>query len=160
MDRRLNVAAVALLVGFFSFIAKPSSAVVNLEFDAAYTVAAPFSTDPVNVFDIEGPPPWLYLDLPDAATSSFIVAAPSDWFREPARDQTILAVKHRVRATRPVLVFADGRRLERDESRRKLACRSEPFIGQLDNHLWRWCGASVGNWKWNDSFHCQFGNTG
>ena len=117
MDRRLNVAAVALFVGLFALIAKPSSAAVNLDFDAAYTVAAAGSTEPVNVFDIEGPPPWLYLDLPDGATSSFIVAASSDWFREPAETKQF-SLSNTDFATGPVLVFAVGRCLERDESRR------------------------------------------
>ncbi|MEA2711204.1 MAG: hypothetical protein QOF78_3805 [Phycisphaerales bacterium] len=33
-------------------------------FDRAYTVSAPGSTTPVSEFDINGPAPWLYLDLP------------------------------------------------------------------------------------------------
>ena len=36
----------------------------QIPFDRAYMVAAPGSTTPVYSFDITGPPPVLYLDLP------------------------------------------------------------------------------------------------
>jgi hypothetical protein len=57
-------------------------AVVDLDFDAAYMVAASGSTDPVSTFDINGPAPVLYLDLPDGALTSFMVRASSNWFRD------------------------------------------------------------------------------
>jgi hypothetical protein len=47
-------------------------------------VAASGSTEPVSVFDINGAVPWLYLDLPDAALTSFLAAVNSDWFHEGA----------------------------------------------------------------------------
>ncbi|MGL4514757.1 MAG: hypothetical protein ACRCT8_16840 [Lacipirellulaceae bacterium] len=53
---------------------------INLPFDALYTVGANGSTDPVTTFEVGGPAPWLYLDLPDGAVSSFSAWAYSDWF--------------------------------------------------------------------------------
>jgi hypothetical protein len=63
---------------------EPARAVVTLEFDAAYMVAEPGSTVPVTRFDPSGPAPWLYLDLPDAALSSFLIGISSDWFHSSA----------------------------------------------------------------------------
>jgi hypothetical protein len=82
MNRRLFVSAVPLVIGFLAWMAGPAFAVVNLDFDAAYMVAAQGSTEPVSVFDLHGPAPWLYLDMPAAASSAFIVAASSDWFHD------------------------------------------------------------------------------
>jgi dockerin type I repeat protein len=66
----------------FALVVARAAAVVDLDFDAAYMVAASGSTEPVSVFDINGPAPWLYLDLPDAALTSFLAAVQSDWFHE------------------------------------------------------------------------------
>jgi hypothetical protein len=49
-----------------------------LDFDAAYTVAAPFSTVQVNEFALDGPTPWLFIDLP--ALGSLFTATSSSWF--------------------------------------------------------------------------------
>ena len=35
-------------------------------FDRVYTVAGPGSTTPLSQFDVNGPAPWIYLDLPPA----------------------------------------------------------------------------------------------
>ena len=49
-----------------------------LSFDAAYTVAAPFSTVQVSDFALDGPTPWLFIDLP--AVGSLFTATSSSWF--------------------------------------------------------------------------------
>ena len=49
-----------------------------LNFDAAYTVAAPFSTVQVTDFTLDGPTPWLFIDLP--ALGSLFTATSSSWF--------------------------------------------------------------------------------
>jgi hypothetical protein len=82
MNRRLIASAVPLLIASLAWMAGPAFAAVNIDFDAAYMVAAQGSTEPVSVFDIHGPAPWLYLDMPAAASSAFIVAASSDWFHD------------------------------------------------------------------------------
>lgn len=48
-------------------------------FDAAYMVAAPGSTTQVSQFAIDGPAPWLFVDLP--GLGSFFTVVESDWFR-------------------------------------------------------------------------------
>lgn len=48
-------------------------------FDAAYMVAAPGSTAPVSEFSLDGPAPWLFVDLP--GLGSFFTVVESDWFR-------------------------------------------------------------------------------
>jgi hypothetical protein len=87
MDRRPDLSAVASLVGPLLLLTEPAFAVVSLPFDAAYMVAASGSTEPVSVFDLDGPVPWLYLDLPDAAMTSFMAIASSDWFYEPLQSK-------------------------------------------------------------------------
>jgi hypothetical protein len=82
MRRDVLTAALALPLGVLGLIRPPAFAAVDLNFDAAYMVAASGSTEPVSVFDINGPAPWLYLDLPDGALSSFLVDASSNWFHE------------------------------------------------------------------------------
>lgn len=49
-----------------------------LTFDQAYTVAAPFSTQQVSDFALDGPTPWLFIDLP--ALGSFFTVTSSSWF--------------------------------------------------------------------------------
>lgn len=48
-------------------------------FDAAYMVAAPGSTTPVSEFSLDGPAPWLFVDLP--GLGSLFTVVESDWFR-------------------------------------------------------------------------------
>lgn len=48
-------------------------------FDAAYMVAAPGSTIQVSQFSIDGPAPWLFVDLP--GLGSLFTVVESDWFR-------------------------------------------------------------------------------
>jgi len=48
-------------------------------FEHAYTVGFAGSTTPVTVFDIDGPAPFLFLDLP---ATSFITSVSSDWFHD------------------------------------------------------------------------------
>jgi len=57
------------------------AAPVVLPFDNAYTVASVGSTTPVSVFDIDGPAPVLFLDLPG---TSFFAVVSSDWFHDPS----------------------------------------------------------------------------
>lgn len=82
MTRRILVSALALPLLVLALVQQTALAVVNMPFDAAYMVAASGSTEPVDYFDIEGPAPWLYLDLPDGALTSFIVSVSTDWFRD------------------------------------------------------------------------------
>lgn len=48
-------------------------------FDAAYMVTASGSTIQVSQFAIDGPAPWLFVDLP--GLGSFFTVVKSDWFR-------------------------------------------------------------------------------
>ena len=48
-------------------------------FDAAFMVAAPGSMSAVSEFSIDGPAPWLFVDLP--GLGSFFTVVESDWFR-------------------------------------------------------------------------------
>jgi hypothetical protein len=82
MSRRRTISTFALAACLVGFLIGRAVAVVELDFDSAYMVAASGSTEPVSVFDIHGPAPCLYLDLPDAAQSSFLAAVNSDWFHE------------------------------------------------------------------------------
>jgi hypothetical protein len=82
MTQRRIVWTAILFSCHFAMIVDRAAAVTDLNFDAAYMVAASGSTEPVSVFDINGPAPWLYLDLPDAALTSFLAAVHSDWFHE------------------------------------------------------------------------------
>jgi hypothetical protein len=82
MTHRRYVWANALLFCLCGLLVDRAAAAVDLPFDDAYMVAASGSTEQVSVFDINGPAPWLYLDLPDAALTSFLAATNSDWFHE------------------------------------------------------------------------------
>jgi hypothetical protein len=82
MTQRRFLSTIALAACLSGLLTNRAVAVVDLDFDAAYMVAASGNTEPVSVFDIHGPAPWLYLDLPDAAQSSFLAAVNSDWFDE------------------------------------------------------------------------------
>ena len=73
----------ATFIGLLMWAASPSYAQLNLDFDAAYMVAASGSTEPVSEFELDGPPPWLYVDLPDGALTSFLVSIDANWFLEP-----------------------------------------------------------------------------
>ena len=73
----------ASFIGLVVWTASPTYAQLNLEFDAAYMVAASGSTEPVSEFELDGPAPWLYLDLPDGALTSFLVSVDAHWFLEP-----------------------------------------------------------------------------
>ena len=84
MTHRRIVSTIALVFGLVAFDADRATAAVDLPFDAAYTVAESGSTEPISVFDIHGPAPWLYVDLPDGALTSFLAAVYSDWFPEGA----------------------------------------------------------------------------
>jgi hypothetical protein len=55
-----------------------NAAALTLPFDAAYTVAASGSTTPLSVFDINGPAPWLFVDLP--RLGSLLTFVTSNWF--------------------------------------------------------------------------------
>src|SRR5262245_30591444 len=67
------VLALVILVG-------RARAAVTVPFDRAYTVSSAGSTTPVSSFDINGPAPVLYLDLP-AAWGQYSSAG-SNWFRD------------------------------------------------------------------------------
>ncbi len=69
--KHLTPACLALCLG--------TSAVEAATFDAAYMVATPGSTDAVTEFSLDGPAPWLFVDLP--ALGSFFTVVESDWFR-------------------------------------------------------------------------------
>lgn len=56
------------------------TAPLNLPFDAAYMVAEAGSVEPVSSFDLNGPAPWLYVDLPDGALWSFSSSVNSKWY--------------------------------------------------------------------------------
>lgn len=56
-------------------------------FDRAFMVAAPFSTDPVSVFALDGGKPWLFVDLP--GLGSFFTVVESDWRLEPGPTRLI-----------------------------------------------------------------------
>jgi hypothetical protein len=60
--------------------ASANAAALTLPFDAAYTVAASGSTTPVSVFDIDGPAPWLFVDLP--RLGSLLTFVSSNWLRD------------------------------------------------------------------------------
>ena len=49
-----------------------------LTFDQAHMVATPFSTQQVSDFALDGPTPWLFIDLP--ALGSFFTVTQSSWF--------------------------------------------------------------------------------
>lgn len=49
-----------------------------LPFDQAHMVAAPFETTRLETFPIDGPAPWLFVDLP--TLGSFFTVVASDWF--------------------------------------------------------------------------------
>lgn len=51
-----------------------------LNFDQAYTVAAPLSTVAVSDFSIDGPAPWLFVDLPQLG--SLFTTVNSKWFKD------------------------------------------------------------------------------
>ena len=51
-----------------------------LTFDQAFMVATPLSTSQVTAFSIDGPTPWLFVDLP--ALGSFFTTVNSSWFRD------------------------------------------------------------------------------
>ena len=73
----------ASFIGLVVRAVSPTYAQLNLDFDAAYMVAGSGSTEPVSEFELDGPVPWLYLDLPDGALNSFLVSVDADWFLEP-----------------------------------------------------------------------------
>ena len=56
-----------------------ASAARAATFDAAYMVAAPGSTTQVSEFAIDGPAPWLFVDLP--GLGSLFTVVESDWLR-------------------------------------------------------------------------------
>jgi hypothetical protein len=76
MHKKIFMLGVA---AFLFSIASARAAV--LPFENAYTVASVGSTTPVNVFDIDGPAPVLFLDLPG---TSFFAVVSSDWFHDPS----------------------------------------------------------------------------
>src|SRR6185503_924941 len=51
---------------------------VQVPFDRVYPVGAPGSTTPITQFDINGPAPWIYLDLP--APGGQYSYGSSNWF--------------------------------------------------------------------------------
>ena len=59
-----------------------TAAPITLPFDAAYTVAAAGSVERIDSFSLDGPAPWLYVDLPDGALNSTFSSAYSRWFAE------------------------------------------------------------------------------
>ena len=70
MQNLMRAAALALsLVG---------GHVQALSFDQAYMVAAPFSEQQVSDFAVDGPTPWLFIDLP--ALGSLFTVTQSSWF--------------------------------------------------------------------------------
>ena len=75
MKTTLIAAVAALSFVTHSHAALPPPAVIP--FDAAFMVAAPLSTTPVSAFSIDGPTPWLFVDLPGSSPFTFL---DSKWF--------------------------------------------------------------------------------
>ena len=75
MKTTLAAGVTAFLFVTQSHAALPPPAVVP--FDAAYMVAAPLSTTQVSAFSIDGPTPWLFVDLPGSSPFTFL---DSKWF--------------------------------------------------------------------------------
>src|SRR5689334_16167385 len=61
------------------FLASSSFAAQQVPLDRAYMVSAVGSTTPVTTFDVNGPAPVLYLDLPNPAWGQYSYAS-SSWF--------------------------------------------------------------------------------
>lgn len=64
-----------LLVLLFVLLSRSVSA---LPFDQAYMVAGPLETTPIESFAIDGPTPWLFVDLP--GLGSLFTVVESSWF--------------------------------------------------------------------------------
>ena len=78
-----NKAIRAFLLSLAAFSISIGGVQVNaatLFFDRLYTVGSAGSTTPVTEFDINGPAPVLFVDLPRAG---FITSVSSDWFHDP-----------------------------------------------------------------------------
>ena len=78
-----------LVLALSLIVLHPGHALASPIFDAIYTVAGDGSTIPVTEFSIDGPAPWLFLDLP-ALPDTFpvdgfprITGVGSDWFFNP-----------------------------------------------------------------------------
>ncbi len=75
MKIKLTAGICALLLASESGAALPPPAIIA--FDAAYMVAAPLSETQVSAFSIDGPTPWLFVDLPGSSPFTFL---DSTWF--------------------------------------------------------------------------------
>lgn len=76
-------------VSIFAAVLLIASGVAHaLTFDNAYTVGSVGSTVQVTAFDINGPAPVLFLDLP--TTGSFLTFVSSNWFHDPDITQQFL----------------------------------------------------------------------
>ena len=137
-----------------------AAAVVDLDFDAARMVATSGSTEPVSVFDINGPAPWLYLDLPDGALTSFLAAVHSDWFHEGS------AAKQFTLSNTSFVVQDEYWFSPTTEDWNATKAVGDWHIDAhhsargVDHHLWRRRGANLGKGKATIDFTISSGMTG